>query len=325
MIKLSIGSDGKVEISSGADRPERPNKGKSLLEAIQNFIVVDLETTGLDPRWDDIIEVAAIRIIDGDVAEHFQSLVNPGYEIDDFIVELTGITNEMISTAPQLGDVFPQFIDFLGDAIVIGHNANFDVNFIYDNCSNLSLPDFKNDFIDTMRLSRRLFKEHSHHRLVDLVNCFGIADDIEHRALSDAVKTYKCYMYMKNYAADHEIEFASLYPSKQNASAKHIQAETSDFDESTPIYGKLFVFTGVLSKMVRKEAMQLVINMGGQCGDNVTTGTNYLVLGNNEYCKTIKDGKSNKQKKAEKLKLSGHDIETISEDVFYDMLVEVDI
>lgn len=72
--------------------------------------------------------------------------------------------------------------------------------------------------------------------------------------------------------------------------------------------------------MMRKDAMRKVVNMGGICADSVTQRTNYLVLGNNDYCKTIKDGKSSKQKKAERFKLSGLDIEIISENIFYEML-----
>jgi DNA polymerase-3 subunit epsilon len=84
----------------------------------------------------------------------------------------------------------------------------------------------------------------------------------------------------------------------------------------------VFVFTGTLERMPRKEAMQYVVDAGGVCADNVTKKTNYLVLGIIDYCVTIKDGKSTKQKKAEHLKLSGSDIETISENVFYEMLSE---
>lgn len=74
--------------------------------------------------------------------------------------------------------------------------------------------------------------------------------------------------------------------------------------------------------MVRKEAMQIVADLGGKNADNVTKKTNYLILGNNDYCKSIKDGKSSKQKKAEKLKLDGYDIEIIPENVFYDIISE---
>ena len=74
--------------------------------------------------------------------------------------------------------------------------------------------------------------------------------------------------------------------------------------------------------MSRKDAMQLVVDFGGSVGDNVTKKTNYLILGNNDFCQSIKDGKSNEQKKAEDLILKGHDIEILSENVFYDLVLE---
>jgi len=88
------------------------------------------------------------------------------------------------------------------------------------------------------------------------------------------------------------------------------------------VFGKTFVFTGTLQRMVRKDAMQLVVDMGGICGDGVTVKTNYLVLGNNDYCSSIKVGKSSKHKKAERYKAEGLDIEIISENVFYEMVAE---
>lgn len=80
------------------------------------------------------------------------------------------------------------------------------------------------------------------------------------------------------------------------------------------------VFTGTLERMTRKEVMQIVVDLGGINGNSVTAKTNYLILGNNDYCPLIKDGKSNKQKKAEELKLKGKDIEILTENVFYDMI-----
>lgn len=81
------------------------------------------------------------------------------------------------------------------------------------------------------------------------------------------------------------------------------------------------VFTGTLDKMQRKEAMQLIADLGGIPGDGVTKKTNYLILGNNDYCKTIKDGKSSKQKKAEKMILEGADLQIVPEAVFYDIVL----
>ena len=301
---------------------ERTAKGKSLLDALENYVVLDLETTGLDPHWDSIIEIAAARVEGGVIVDSFQSLINPKFEIDEFITELTGITNDMLSTAPLLPDVLPRFVEFVGSAVIVGHNVNFDINFLYDKCTDLLQSAFVNNFIDTMRVSRRLFKEEAHHRLSDLIKRFGSGDDVEHRAWPDVLHTFHCYEYMKRHAADNQIDLPSLYPVKKSVSANDITPRGNDFDENSPIFGKLFVFTGVLEKMARKDAMQFVVDVGGFCGDNVTKNTNYLVLGNNDYCTTIKDGKSKKQKKAEQLKLSGLDIEIISESVFYEMASE---
>ena len=109
---------------------------------------------------------------------------------------------------------------------------------------------------------------------------------------------------------------------ESNLSAKDIVTEKTDFDETHPLFGKTCVFTGTLEKMARKDAMQIVVDLGGLVGNSVTKKTNYLILGNNDYCSSIKGGKSSKQKKAESLKLAGNDIEIISENVFYDMISE---
>ena len=312
-----------TELREAESPAKRDGKGKSLLEAMDDYMVVDLETTGLDPTWDEIIEFAAAKVENGTIVSEFQSLVNPGFQIDEFITELTGITNEMLSAAPGVTAVLPRFLEFVGKETVIAHNANFDINFLYDACVSNSTTTFSNDFIDTMRLSRRLFRAEAHHRLGDLVERFGIGGEVEHRALSDVHAAQKCYEYLKRYAAANSIEFSSLYPlHNKGLKATDVTSGNTDFDETTPIYGKTFVFTGTLQRMIRKDAMQLVVDMGGICGDGVTSKTNFLVLGNNDYCSSVKDGKSSKHKKAEKYKASGLDIEIISENVFYEMISE---
>lgn len=302
---------------------ERAQKGHSLLTFNNSYVAIDLETTGLDPLWDDIIEVAAVRFDDGILTDSFQSLINPKREVDEFITELTGITNEMLSSAPNIETILPKYIDFIGESIVVGHNVNFDINFLYDACSELGLQSFSNDFIDTMRFSRCLFKGESHHRLIDLINRFHITGSVEHRALSDTIHSQQCYEYMKKYMTENDIKIEFIKPNVLHA--KNLYTTNYVFDDKSPILGKTFVFTGTLEKMIRKDAMQLVLDNGGLCGDGVNLSTNYLVLGNNDYCTTIKEGKSNKQKKAERLHLSGIDIEIISENVFYNMLTDMKI
>ena len=298
---------------------KRTHKGKSLLLFPEDYTVVDIETTGFDPMFDEIIEVAGIKYRGRNEVGRFQSLVKPDDGIPDYITALTGITNEMVADAPGIEDVLPRFLEFIGEDIVVGHNVHFDVNFLYDYAEDFELKPFSNDLVDTLRLSRRLYPELQSHKLSALAAHFGVELDGEHRALADCVTTQKCLSAMDAYAAQNGGIPESAEDLYRKLS-KTIVAETSDFNPDSLIYGRTFAFTGKLERMTRKEAMQAVVNAGGHCTDGVVAETNYLVLGNNDYCKAIKDGKSAKQKKAEKMKLNGADIESISESVFCDML-----
>lgn len=303
---------------------ERIHKGKNIIDFPENYIVVDLETTGLMPDFDEIIEIAALKIENGNITDTFQQLVKPENEIGSFIEQLTGITNEMLSTAPKINEALPLFDKFVGDSIVVGHNVNFDVNFLYDNYMNVLERPFSNDFIDTMRIARKIYPKLPHHRLKDIVEHLGIDENGYHRALKDCKYTYKCYRSMQNsvtYDFGGIKEFQKLF-TYGKIDLRKLTAENANFDETHPLYKKLCVFTGTLEKYTRQQAAQIVVDLGGTCGNTVTKKTDYLILGNNDYCSTIKNGKSSKQQKAEEYKLKGQDIEIIPESVFYDMISE---
>lgn len=304
-------------------RNERTFKGASLLKFIDEYIAIDTETTGLYPTTDELIEIAAVHIKDGEIISQFQSLIKPSREIDDFIIKFTGITNEMVQDAPLVSDILPSFLDFVGNHIIVGHNVHFDINFIYDSCINHLKRPFSNDLIDNLRLSRALFDFHRH-KLSDLIKHFDIEGNVAHRALSDAIQTHLCYEYMKNYAKTNGIKEEKLRPSSPAAklSAKEITTQKTEFNKNNPIYDNVVVFTGALDKFSRTEAMQIVADLGGICADSLTKKTNFLVLGSNDYNPLIKDGKSSKHKKAEEYKLKGCDIEIIPETVFYEMIFQ---
>lgn len=309
---------------------ERPFKGSSIIDIPSDYCVIDIETTGLSSDWDDIIEIAALKIQGNVVRETFSSLIKPDDfcdnepYLDDFITNLTGISDNMLGSAPSSSSVLSDFRAFIGNDILIGHNVNFDINFLYDASEKYGLRPLSNNFIDTMRLSRRLHPDFSHHRLSDLVAYYSIDCKHSHRALEDVTATAVCYSFLikeiqKQFESiDNFLKFAKK--SKAGVKSNDISANVSNFDISHPLYGKTCVFTGTLEKMLRRDAMQIVANLGGLNADNVTKKTNYLILGNNDYCKSIKDGKSSKQKKAEKLQLDGYDIQIIPENVFYDII-----
>ena len=303
---------------------EREHKGRSLVAFLSDYVLIDLETTGLEPSYDEIIEIGAIRVENGKQAATYQTFVKPEYPIDEFITELTGITNEMVADAPSIQDVLPGFLEFIGDSILVGHNVNFDINFLYDNCEDFLNRPFSNDYIDTMRIARRLYPKMQHHRLQDMAEALKVLPSDFHRALADCDTTGQVFSIMREQAvsAYGSIDaFVNSCKPDYYWKPSDIQAEDgAQADPSSPLYGKVCVFTGTLERFTRKQAVQLVVNLGGICGDNVTAKTNFLILGNNDYCKSIKDGKSSKQKKAEGLKLKGKDIEIIPESVFYDMI-----
>ena len=303
----------------------REHKGTSLLEFPNDYIVIDIETTGFDPTYDSIIELSAVKYADSKEVDSFSQLINPKENLDSFIENLTGLTTAKLSHAPVLDDVLQGFIDFLGSSILVGHNVNFDINFLYDASMRTLNKPLQNDFVDTMRIARQLYPEMKHHRLDDLVELYHLTERDVHRSYNDCQLTNDIFIAEKKAVSekyDNQQEFQKSFRKKKDKlHAADISAdEDIEFDTTHPLFGKLCVFTGALEHMVRKEAMQSVVNLGGSVGDSVTKKTNYLILGNNDYCKSIKDGKSAKQKKAEQLKLSGCDIEIISENVFYDML-----
>lgn len=294
----------------------RASKGKSLLSSILDFTVIDLETTGLSPAYDQIIEFGAIRYRNGAPVDSFQSLVNINRALDPFITELTGITDDMLASAPALKDILPEYISFIGSDVVLGQNVNFDINFIYDSCVACGLDDFSNDYIDTMRLSRRMYKDLPNHKLDTIAAALGVSGRGLHRSLGDCDMTAECYLHM---IADADL-FDQAMKSTSSSGAQSIVAEDGLQNPDSPFYGKVCVFTGTLESFTRAEAMQQVVNIGGLCEDGVNKRTNFLILGNNDYCKSIKDGKSNKQKKAEQLILKGAELQIIPESVFIDML-----
>lgn len=289
--------------------------GRSIVDFPEEYVVVDTETTGLSPELDSIIEIAAVRVRQGAAVDTFHSLVDPGFLIDDFIQTLTGITNEMLKGAPDITAVMPRFLNFLGDSIVVGHNVHFDVRFLGIN----------NLYIDTMRIFRKLRPELRHHRLQDMAAEYQVEGSPFHRASADCEYVFRCFELMReevNATLGVEAFKKQFLPKKYDYRTlfSSLTAESSEIDATNPFFRKCCVFTGKLERFTRAEAAQIVINLGGYCEDRITQKTNYLIIGNHDFNRTVQEGKSSKQRKAEQYQLMGLDIVTISESVFYDMI-----
>lgn len=159
---------------------------------LKDYVAVDLETTGLSAKEDKIIEIGAIKIIDGREAEVFESFVNPARLISYKITQVTGINDEMVKDAPYIEELIEEILEFIGDLPLLGHNLMFDYSFVKRAAVNSRL-DFEKQGIDTLKLARKYLTELESKRLDYLCKYFGIEDENHHRALNDARAAYRLY------------------------------------------------------------------------------------------------------------------------------------
>ncbi|MGY5764363.1 DEDD exonuclease domain-containing protein [Brachybacterium sp. DNPG3] len=163
--------------------------GTPLAEA--TLVVVDLETTGTDPASDAITEIGAVKVCGGEVLGEFRSFVDPGRPIPAYVASLTGISDRMVADAPRIHAVLPMFLDFVGDAALVAHNARFDIGFLRAQAAvcEVAWPDPA--VLDTLALARTVYRrdEVANHRLGTLAAHVGASITPDHRALSDARAT----------------------------------------------------------------------------------------------------------------------------------------
>ncbi|MBI4856760.1 MAG: 3'-5' exonuclease [Acetobacterium woodii] len=173
----------------------REHKGTSLLIFPDNYVVVDIETTGFNPKVDEIIEIGAVKVSGNKITSIYQSLVRPKNPINPYISNLTGITNEMVVEANPIEVVLESFLAFIGSTILVGHNVNFDINFLYDHCEAHLHHYLKNDFIDLKELFRE--KQRSGDTFKTTCEKCAIQNTNAHRALSDCLATNNLYQSLK--------------------------------------------------------------------------------------------------------------------------------
>lgn len=182
------------------------NKGKRLAKYIGDYVVFDLETTGINQEIDAIIEISAVKVNNHEVTEEFSTLVNPGRKIPKAATAVNGITDDMVADAPDIGTAMEAFLAFIGDDVLVGHNIHtFDTNFAYDAALNSLGKELTNDYIDTLYMARRCLPQLSHHKLTDVSAHFGIETEGAHRALCDCRMNQRCYEEMGKLMQDKEL------------------------------------------------------------------------------------------------------------------------
>lgn len=170
------------------------NRGKRLNKYISDYVVFDLETTGVRPDFDEIIEISGIRVRGHKAVEEFSTLVNPGMHIPSAASRVNHITDDMVAEAPELDKALGEFLEFAGNDILVGHNIHsFDLNFICRASMRIFGVWVENDYIDTLYMARKCLPELSHHKLSDVAAYFHISTAGAHRALADCVMNQECY------------------------------------------------------------------------------------------------------------------------------------
>lgn len=165
-----------------------------LAEYIPDYVVFDLETTGTSWNYDEVVEISAVKVKNHKAVSEFTTLVNPKRAISYYASQVNGITDDMVRDAPVFETVLADFLAFIEDYVLVGHNIHaFDMKFIDRDCRRYIGEMPKNDSIDTLQLARACLPQLAHHKLTDLADYYGISTKGAHRALHD------CYMNQEVY------------------------------------------------------------------------------------------------------------------------------
>lgn len=165
---------------------------------LKSYIAFDVETTGLNPMENEIIEIGALKVRNGKVAERFMEFIHPQSPISTAITDLTGITNEMVASARTRGEVVSDFLDFCEDDVLIGHNVSFDYSFMKSSAAKDGMP-FEKMGIDTLKIAQKVHKNLDSKSLGSLCAYYNIENKSAHRAYHDALATAKLYQTLAHY------------------------------------------------------------------------------------------------------------------------------
>jgi DNA polymerase-3 subunit alpha (Gram-positive type) len=171
------------------------------------YVVFDVETTGLSAVYDTIIELAAVKIHDGEIIDRFESFANPHHPLSATTINLTGITDDLVENAPEVEEVLKKFHEWTGDAVLVAHNASFDMGFLNVGYKKIGIGKAPNPVIDTLELARFLYPDMKNHRLNTLAKKFDVELTQHHRAIYDAEATGYLLLKMLKGAEEKGIEY----------------------------------------------------------------------------------------------------------------------
>lgn len=224
---------------------------------ITSYVCFDLETTGLSPEKDEIIEIGAVKVVEGKVIDRFMRFVKPDAPISQVVTSLTGISNEMVADAGPADRIMYDFLQFCEDYPVIGHNLMFDYRFTWRYAKKYYM-DFEKKGLDTLKIARKVLPDLPSRSLEGLCAHYGIVNASAHRAYHDALATAKLYQTLKHYfGQDHEALFEAeplVWKQKKVQPATNRQKE---YLNELVKYHKISI-NNDLETLTRSEASRLI-------------------------------------------------------------------
>ena len=297
-----------VKINNPYRSKRDTDKPKLIRKSLNDYCVLDLETTGLYSDIDNIIEIGILKVRNNIITDRYSQLINPEKNIPKKITRITGITNEMVVDMPTIDKCIYDVYSFIDNDIILGHNTNFDLKFLHSLQNNFNV-EFDNDYMDTLSLSRRTIANLPNYKLTTLREYLHLHEN-SHRSIDDCIATKELYDYLKSI---HELLNAKIETSPFSHDNK-FDLRYYDFNKaSNKLEGIHFVFDGMLK--ISSNLADVYINYHGATRDqNVTLKTDYLVKINihdtKKYLKAL-----DYQKKYDKIKI-------ITEEEFYNLIAK---
>ena len=299
------------------------------------WVAIDFETANERPNSACALGIALVE--DGRLADRRSWLIRPPtLDFNPYNVMIHGITETDVASEPNFAAIWPDVQQIIQAYPLVAHNAGFDINVLRRCLDEYSLPYPRVQVFCTRVLARKVwptlesyslrfvakhcgisFKHHDAEE--DAVACAGVAirccDDLHAVDLSELANALN--ILPGNLSPD---EYESCRAKQTSHGAKRFDAQTDIFDENHPLFGATVAFTGTLMSMVRDDAMQRVVNVGGNCATSVNRKVSFLVVGDQDFSRFTDGAGSGKLRKAQALRAIGTDIEIISEHDFRRML-----
>lgn len=264
---------------------------------VDDYVVLDLETTGFSPANNEIIEISALKYNNNTLIGTFSQLIKPSCSIPNKITKLTGITNEDLQGCPDIINVLPNFLNFIENYTLVTYNGSFDLGFIERFIERLKLSEINNSNLDVLYLARNCIGEVPNYKLETLKEHFELNFE-SHRALSDCYTTNYIYQYCKTHQGTNSPHLNSVHhktvttrknffsPYHESISDSIIDTYKNIFTNNSFLKNKNIVITGEMNNFNRNELIALLNLSNVNIVSSVSKKTDILILGNNDTMTT---------------------------------------